>query len=304
MKRLVITLLCAAASPFFVTPVAAQCVSADPAAVPDISIDPLDAAGSSEVVQPLTLRFRRVGVETPALTIAYQIVDEDSSLRLRVGMDAGPEIEWRSDDSARDIGSLRRDTYALLRSGVVSLSAGEVSKDAGIRLFVKNLRDDLPAGIYREQYSIRYWCGDPTASIPNELTGVVSVAIRVPNVLSANIAGGSKRGEIDFQDFASLSRSLSISVRSTGPYKVTARSLNGRAMVREGSNSTAALDRITYDLRFGGQPVTEDAGAAFNYPRAGLQGLQIPLDVKVEDVAGKRAGKYSDTVMLTLAPAG
>lgn len=304
MKNLATILLCAAASPLFVTQAAAQCVSADPASVPDISIDPLDAAGSSEVVQPLTLKFRRVGVETPALNIAYQIVDEDSSLRMRVGMDAGPEIEWRSDDSARDIGALRRDTYALLRSGIVSFSAGEISKDVGVRLFVKNLRDDLPAGIYREQYSIRYWCGDPNASNPNELTGVVSVAIRVPNVLSANVAGGSKRGEIDFQDFASLSRSLSISVRSTGPYKVTARSLNGRAMVREGSTSAAELDRIAYDLRFGGQQVTQDAGAAFDFPRAGLQGLHIPLDVRVEDVSGKRAGKYSDTLFLTLEPAG
>ena len=242
-------------------------------------------------------------METSPLNITYQIVDEDSSLRLRVGMDAGPEIEWRSNDAGRDIGALRRESYALLRSGTVSFAAGENSKDAGIRLFVKNLQDDLPAGVYREQYTIRYWCGDPNATVPNELSGNISVTLRVPNVLSANVAGGSRRGEIDFLDFATLSRSLSISVRSTGPYKVTARSLNGGTMVRQGASSNAQADRITYLLRFGGQAMTPDSGAGFSYPRAGLQGLQIPLDVTVEDVSGKRAGTYSDTVMLTLAPA-
>src|SRR3569623_965698 len=303
MKYFCIILLCAAATPLLVAPAAAQCVVADPTAVPDISVDPLDATGANELVQPLTLRFRRVGVATPPLTVTYQIIDEDSSVRMRVGMDAGPQIEWQSNDAGRNIGALRRESYALLRSGTVSLSAGENSKDVGLRLFVKNLQDDLPAGVYREQYTIRYWCGDPTATVPNELSGVVSVTVRIPNVLSANVAGGSTRGEIDFLDFSTLSRSLAISVRSTGPYKVTARSLNGGNMVRAGGSSQAELDRISYEMRFGGQPMTPGSGAAFSYPRAGLQGLQIPLDVKVEDVSGKRAGKYSNTVMLTLAPA-
>ena len=304
MKNPAIILLGAVLSLFLAAPAVAQCVTADPAAIPDIVVDPLDAAGSSEIVQPATLQFRRVGVGAPPLKVTYQVVDEDSPVRMRVGMNAGPEVEWRSNDVARDIGVVRQEAFALLRSGTVSFAAGETSKQVDIRLFVKNLRDDLPAGVYREQYSIRYWCGDPGSTVANELSGILSVTIRVPNVLSANVAGASKRGEIDFQDFTSLSRSLSISVRSTGPYRVTARSINGRALLREGATSATELDRINYDLRFGGQPVAQESGAAFNYPRAGLQGLQIPLDVKVEDVSGKRAGKYSDTVLLTLAPVG
>lgn len=303
MRNLGIFLLGVASSPFLVTSVAAQCVTADPAVVPDIRIDPLDASGSNQVVQPVTLRFKRIGVGTPPLTVTYQIVDEDSPLQMRVGMNGGPQIEWRSNDTARDIGALRRESYALLRSGVVSFSAGEISKNVDIRLFLKNLQEDLPAGVYREQYSIRYWCGEPDASVANELSGIVSVAIRVPNVLSASVAGASKRGEIDFLDFTALSRSLSILVRSTGPYTVSARSLNGRAFVRDGATSAADIDRISYDLHFGGQTLPREGGTGFTYPRAGLQGLQIPLDVKVEDVSGKRAGKYRDTVLLTLAPA-
>ncbi|RYD62484.1 MAG: hypothetical protein EOP58_13095 [Sphingomonadales bacterium] len=272
--------------------------------VPDIRVDPLDASASAHVVQPVTLRFKRIGVETPPLMLTYQIVDEDSPVQMRVGMSAGPQVQWRSNDAARDIGVSRQEAYALLRSGVVSFAAGETSKDVDIRLFLTNLRDDLPAGVYRESYSLRYWCGQPDASVPNEMPGVLAVTIQVPNVLSASIAGASTRGEIDFLDFATLSRSLSISVRSTGRYTVSARSLNRHAMVREGSTSDAASDRISYDLRFGGQTLMHDGAGGVTNPRAGLQGIQIPLDVAVEDVSAKRAGRYSDTVLLTLTPAG
>lgn len=304
MKKLVMTLLVAALSPFLAMPALAQCVSADPAAIPEIRIDPLDATGPSQFVQPFTLRFRRVGVDTSPLTVTYQIVDEDSPLQERVGMNAGPQIEWRSNDTSRNIGALRQESFALLRSGKVSFAAGETTKEVGIRLFLTNLGEDLPAGTYREQYAVRYWCGDPSATAANELTGVLPVVVRIPNVLSANVAGGSKHGQIDFLDFASLSRSLSISVRSTGPYTVSARTLNGGALKREGATGNAAADRIAYTMQFGGQFLGDAGDASFTYPRAGLQGIQIPLDVRVEDVSKKRAGKYSDTLMLTLTPAG
>ena len=120
----------------------------------------------------------------------------------------------------------------------------------------------------------------PNKDLANDLTGIISVAIRVPNVLSATLAGGTNRGEIDFLDFSTLSRSLAVSVRSTGPYTVTARSLNGGAMLRDGLTSTGEADRIPYDLRFGGQPLVQGTGGDGSYPRAGLQGRQMPLDVR------------------------
>lgn len=281
----------------------AQCVTADPAVVPDTRLDPLDANGSSQVVQPVTLRLRRVGIDTAPITVTYQILDEDSPLQARVGMSGGPLIEWRSNDVSRDIGVTRNQGFPLLRSGKVTLSAGELSKDIDLRLFLMEARQDLPAGVYREQYTLRYWCGDPDAGLPSEMPGVLSVALQVPNVLSANVAGGSTRGEIDFQNFATLSRSLSISVRSTGRYVVTARSMNGGSLVREGTTATSALDRIPYIVRFGGVPLATDEGSGFTNPRAGLQGRQIPLDVQVDSPTEKRAGRYSDTLLLTLAPA-
>lgn len=302
MKKPIIAALLSTIAAMYPAAAAAQCVTVDPAVTPNIRVDPLDASGAAQLVQPLALTFRRVGVGTEPLTIAYQIIDEDSPVQSRVGLSTGPQIEWRSNDSGRNIGAYRNEAYALLRSGTVSLGAAENSKQADIRIFFPNLRDDLPAGVYREQFAIRYWCADVGTALPNEIPGIVAVTVQVPNVLSANIAGASTRGEIDFLDFSTLSRSLSIHVRSTGRYAVSARSLNGKVMLREGATAAGEADRIAYSLRFGGRDLSLDGQQGLTNSRAGLDGQRIPLDVTAEDVGSKRAGVYRDTLILTLAP--
>lgn len=304
MKKPIIAILLMSSATMFATSAAAQCVTVDSAVVPNLRVDPLDASGAAQVIQQTDLTFRRIGLGTEPLTIAYQIVDEDSPVQSRVGLTEGPQVEWRSNDSGRNIGAYRNEAYALLRSGTVTLAAGENSKQEGIRLFLTNLREDLPAGVYREQFTVRYWCSDVDTTLPNEIPGIVTVTVQVPNVLSANIAGASTRGEIDFLDFSTLSRSLSIHVRSTGRYAVTARSLNGKVMLREGGVATSDAERIAYDVRFGGRDLSLDDQQSLVNPRAGLAGERIPLDVTVEGIGSKRAGVYRDTLVLTLAPVG
>jgi len=293
----------AAVSTFaFGTSARAQCVTVDPLIVPDVRFDPLDATGAAQIMQPVTMTFRRVGPDTGPVHVTYQIVDEDSGAAQRIGLTSGPQVEWRSGDSGRNIGAARNEAYALLRSGEVTLRANEASGQSSLRLFLPNLREDLPAGVYREQFTVRYWCADAETSLPHEIPGIVTVTVQVPNVLSANIAGASARGEIDFMDFATLSRALAISVRSTGPYAVTAQSENGSVLLREGAVGSDAADRIAYAVTFGGRPLTLGTASSFTSPRAGLGGQQIPLSVTVDDVSTKRAGSYSDTLILTLAP--
>lgn len=298
ITRFVIALAAAAAAPSAY----AQCVTVDPVIVPEVRLDPLDAAGAAQIVQTVSLQFRRTGVGTGPVRIAYQIVDEDSAVQARVGASGGPQIEWRGDDAGRNIGATRNEAYAPLRTGTVLLDTNDNSAEKIVRLFLTNLREDLPAGVYREQYTIRYWCDDQNTAIPEEIPGVVAVTVQIPNVLSANVAGASTHGEIDFLDFSTLTRSLSVSVRSTGRFAVTARSLNGSTMTRQGSPGSQDLDRIAYDVRFGGRPLAVDSGAALTSPRAGLAGNHFPLEIIVSDVSGKRAGIYSDTLILTLSP--
>lgn len=302
MKMIMMTVVTVASSMAFGTSVAAQCVTVDPVIVPAVRVDPLDTTGAAQIMQPVTMTFRRAGPGSGPVRVTYQIVDEDSTGPQRVGITAGPQLEWRSGDSGRNIGASRNEAYALLRSGEVALGESETSSQSSLRLFLPNLREDYPAGVYREQFTVRYWCEGEDSTHPYEIPGIVAVTVQVPNVLSANVAGASARGEIDFLDFATLSRSLSVSVRSTGPYVVTAESLNGSVMLREGARGSDAADRIPYVVTFGGRPLALGAANSVINPRAGLAGQQIPLNVTMDDVSTKRAGRYRDTLVLTLAP--
>lgn len=281
---------------------ASQCATVDPVMVPQIRLDPLDASGPGEVVQPFVLTFRRAGVGADPILIRYQLVDEDSSIQSRVGVAEGPTLEWQGADSTRDIGAFRSEAYALLRSDAAVIAGDELATQQTIRLRLTNLRADLAAGVYREQFTVRYWCGDAESTLPFEAQGLVTVTVAVPNVLSANVAGASQHGEIDFLDFALLRRSLQVSVRSTGPYEVSARSLNGGVLLRENGRPGDPADRVSYSVAFDSQSLTVDTVATHSMPRAGLLGRQIPLEVEVEPTQAKRAGRYGDTLLLTLAP--
>ena len=129
------------------------------------------------------------------------------------------------------------------------------------------------------------------------------MSVAVPNVLSASVAGATAHGEIDFLDFSALTRSLQVSVRSTGPYRVTARSENGGVMVRDGSGGSLETDRIPYVATLEGGAIDARGASAVVMPRAGLVGRQFPLSVTVEGVENNRAGRYADTLYLTLEPA-
>ena len=302
MKRAIQTTILGAA--IFAAPAAwAQCVTIDPVVVPQVRLDPMDAAGAAELAQPFSLTFRRATVDGSPIRLRYQILDEDSSILSRVGLSEGPVVAWQGSDSSRDIGGLRNQGYALMNSGLVVLDQDQVAEQRQVTLRLTDLRADLWAGVYREQFTVRFWCDEEGVTPPFETMGAVAVSVAVPNVLSASVAGASVHGEIDFLDFAALSRSLQVSVRSTGPYRVTARSENGGVMVRDGSAGAAESDRISYVASLEGQPVDAMGGSALVMPRAGLVGRQFPLSVTVDSVEENRAGRYADTLYLTLEPA-
>lgn len=282
----------------------ASCVNIEPVIVPQVRLDPLDAAGPGELMQPLVVTFRRAGVDTTPIKVTYQIVDEDSNVQSRVGVTRGPAVVWQSQDSAREIGAFRSEAYPLLRSGRVLLGEKDQAAQATVYMRLVNLREDLPAGIYREAFTVRYWCGEDQGSLPYEAQGIVAVSVAVPNVLSASVAGASARGEVDFVDFSARKRDLMISIRSTGPYRVTARSLNGGVMVRDTvSTATDEADRIRYRTTLDGKTLEVAGSSSEPMARAGLLGRQMALELEVEDTATKRAGAYADTLLLTFAPA-
>ena len=302
MKRAIQTTILGAA--IFAAPAAwAQCVTIDPVVVPQVRLDPMDAAGAGELAQPFSLTFRRATVDGAPIRLRYQILDEDSAVLSRVGLSEGPVVAWQASDSARDIGGLRNQGYALMNSGMVVLEQDEVAEQRQVTLRLTDLRADLWAGVYREQFTVRFWCDEEGVTPPFETMGAVAVSVAVPNVLSASVAGATAHGEIDFLDFSALTRSLQVSVRSTGPYRVTARSENGGVMVRDGSGGSLETDRIPYVATLEGGAIDARGASAVVMPRAGLVGRQFPLSVTVEGVENNRAGRYADTLYLTLEPA-
>ena len=302
MKRAIQTTILGAA--IFAAPAAwAQCVTIDPVVVPQVRLDPMDAAGAGELAQPFSLTFQRATVDGAPIQLRYQILDEDSAVLSRVGLSEGPVVAWQASDSARDIGGLRNQGYALMNSGMVVLEQDEVAEQRQVTLRLTDLRADLWAGVYREQFTVRFWCDEEGVTPPFETMGAVAVSVAVPNVLSASVAGATAHGEIDFLDFSALTRSLQVSVRSTGPYRVTARSENGGVMVRDGSGGSLETDRIPYVATLEGGAIDARGASAVVMPRAGLVGRQFPLSVTVEGVENNRAGRYADTLYLTLEPA-
>ncbi len=297
------TLLAIGAAWIWAGAVQAQCATVEPVAAPEIRLDPLNARGAGELMQPFLLTFHRVGSTETATDLRYQIVDEDSNVVARVGLSQGPAIEFQSADASNEIGAFRSEAYALMRTGRARFDVNDTVARTTVFLRLTDLRADLAAGVYREQFTVRYWCGDATSSAPFEQQAAVAVAVQIPNVLSANIAGASTTGEIDFMDFSVRSRALNLSVRSTGPYTMTARSANGGALLREGARLGGdPADRVAYQTRLDGRSLSLDGRVPPPMSRAGLAGRQMALEVEVEDTAGKRAGLYADTLLVTFSP--
>ncbi len=278
----------------------ANCAGVQPVQVNQVRIDPLDAQGPAEVLQPFTLSFNRASADDAPVMIEYQIMDEDSPVRARVGDFKGPTVDFAARDTGKNVAVFRSDAFSPLQAGRVVIPAGRQSASTEVFLRVTDLRADLAAGVYRESFTVRFRCS-PDQAMADEANGAVNVAVAVPNVLSANVAGASTRGEIDFLDFAMLERSLAVNVRSTGPYRISARSLNGGEMRREGAAVLQPSDRIAYEARLDGKVLKPDS-TALRMERAGLLGHRFSLDVEVESVESKRAGLYADTLLLTLTP--
>jgi hypothetical protein len=278
--------------------VAADCVTVDPVIVSEIRLDPMSASPGGELVQTFNITFR--GAQgTPFL---FRISDEDSGVVHRVGQTAGPVIDWTHGSVDIGVGRLEAFTDALGRGGGASgIPRGSNSVDVPITLRLSDLQADLAAGIYREQFTVRFNCNVKGGSNYGESMGAVAVSVAVPNVISVNVAGASASGQIDFQDFATLSRSLNLSVRSTGPFRVRAASENAGAMVRDRVTNPTDVDLIPYSLTLDGQSM--DVGSwSSRQPRVGLTGRQFPLEVTAADISSNRAGEYRDELTITFEP--
>lgn len=275
----------------------ADCVTVDQVTVPEIRLDPMNG-GVGVVSQSFYLTFTPTGPVTGrGLVIQYRISDEDSTPLQRVGQSAGPVVEWWG---GGDLGAPRIGDFDRGSQGAI-LFEDNTSVAVPVTLNLPEPQADLAAGIYRESFTVRFMC-NPKDRIIDDAPGRVGVSVAIPNIISANVAGAGSSGQIDFGDFANLSRSLNLSVRSTGPFEIRAESENAGALLRDGAAAPDEADRIPYRVTVDGLSLDLNGGWSSRQPRVGLLGRHFPLEVNVDDVSANRAGEYRDTLRVIFAP--
>jgi hypothetical protein len=266
----------------------------------DVTYDPLGTQGVSQVVQPVDLRVARKFGGGP-VTVNAQFVDWDSNTTLRIGS-RGPIYTIEGN------GTVVTNRYgpALLPNQYFSHTFQSTKSDAyepinGLQFFI-DPGQDIPAGIYDETLDVQYRCltGNPFDQSVDWQSGVLNVSVNVPSKLVANLSGGSTSGTLDFGDFNDHARGAMVNVYSTGPFTVDVDSDNYGHMVLDGASHPDRDARIAYGLSFAGFPVR--LGSRMHFFRTGIGGAGFPLLAFTNDVHGKRAGTYRDTLTVTITP--
>lgn len=266
----------------------------------NVTYDPLGAQGVSQVVQPISLYVTRSSGNGASLVKA-QFVDWDSNTRLRIGA-RGPIYTIEDHDTV----VTNRYSLALLPNQyfhyvIPPKTKGGSGAVNGLQFFI-DPGQDIPAGVYDETLDMRYSCqGENQFDHSVEWQpGVLHVSVNVPSKLVANLSGGSTSGTLDFGDFTDHARSAMVNVYSTGPFTVKVDSDNHGRMVLDGATHPDRDAQISYGLLFAGFPVR--LGSPMHFFRTGIGGGGFPLAALANDVHGKRAGIYRDTLTVTITP--
>lgn len=300
MKR---SLFAACVAAALLQPCAAAACAAFTASAPPIRYDPLSSA--SVPPQPVNMIVTRQPQAGPAVIgVRFQFV---------APLQPGPLFRLGSQGPVYDIVEGGRRVIVGAASGLLASSnavtvqfgdagQGDTVAAPGLRLEMEPAQS-VAADHYLANLDVRYEClyadGAVSASMiqPNGL----SLSALVPNLISVNLAGGGRAGIIDFAGFERSSQRAFVSVRSTGPYRVTTHSANGGVMRIAGS--TAANSAIAYSLSLDGHPI--GAAAERLFQPAGAGGVDMLLEASLrEDISQKRAGLYRDEVTVTFTPSG
>ncbi len=154
--------------------------------------------------------------------------------------------------------------------------------------------------VYRsaEQGCVDAACGSAFAE-----TVPVVLAVDPVKTFSLSLAGAA-RGSIDFGTLTSgQTRSLSLSATATAPYQIVFETENGQKLLLEGGSAARPEDNVAYTMTLNGNPVSED----LPYSERALFGTGgvvsiADLAFTIASAEGKRAGKYRDTVTITITP--
>jgi len=273
------------------------------ASAPPLRYDPLSSAPVAP--QPVNMMVTRQQQAGPDVVgVRFQFVDPmRGGPVFRLGSQ-GPVYEIIENGRAVIVGATSATLMAAnsvtLQFGVAG--QGDTVSAPGLRLEMEPAQN-VAADNYVANLDVRYEClyadGAVSASMiqPNGL----NLTALVPNLISVNLAGGGKAGVIDFGGFQRSIQRAFVSVRSTGPYRVTTQSANGGVMRIDGMTGDNAS--IAYTLSLDGRAIGAVGDRLFQ--PAGAGGVDMLLEAALQDdITQKRAGLYRDEVTVTFTPSG
>ena len=122
----------------------------------------------------------------------------------------------------------------------------------------------------------------------------------VDDYLGVNIAGAGLTKTVDFGELIEGdSRRVVIKARTNRNFLLEIESRHGRALVMEPPYQNW---RIEYGIDLNGKTLRLPYRAG-PYERGGIRGQSFSLDFRVGDVESKRAGLYTDEIIVTIKPA-
>jgi hypothetical protein len=287
--------------------VAAQCasVSFSPSSVSIPNWNPIvPSAKEASFVMTVT----RLNTATTGVRLIFLDSNDQTSV-VRLGSDgqfSGPVYQVL-DPSGQNILYPKNGTVASIKGQPAFTWQNKNSNNTtslNLRVYVpaNTGNADFPNGTYAETPSYQIQClnnGNETNQIDTASGPAVSLVI--PNLVSLTTAGAAT---LDFQNFTSLSQSISVGLKSTGPINAAIVSANAFKMARVGAAAPYPQNSsIDYELTLRGVRITPANTILTGQPRAGVAGTTWPLTMTLLSTSsGKVAGSYSDTITLTLTP--
>lgn len=123
---------------------------------------------------------------------------------------------------------------------------------------------------------------------PSLIIGLAGQVSRIHGVPTLDLGELTQDGEVPLQ--------ARVYVRSSTNYQITVTSVNNGVLRHRQQEWT-----IPYSLKMGGQDIALGAPYHVTYSHTGAPVDNYPLQIFVRDIAGKRAGRYTDVLRFTVA---
>ena len=224
-----------------------------------------------------SLQGEAFGLATPggASRVRYTLVDVDYG---------GVDITPRTGDSARRNGNS------------LSIKKGE-QKPARVT-FAAYPEAGAAQGRYTQVANLVVGHASGTIHATRPVTLVLDLAATAAIGLKGEFSRPNGTPVIDLGELTEGPRPLNTAlyVHSTGGYRVSITSAN-RGRLRQGATAWY----VDYNLKVGAQDINLQRTDTINVVSQTARRDDYPLTVRIGDVAGKRAGDYSDTLTFTVA---